>query len=65
MFSYDIVFTEHIFENGIDFFSFFTFDLDLEGHPTNGFEQGLCFLVACRVSFEVVKSACFHMTSFL
>ena len=50
---------------GTDFFSFFTFDLDLEGHPTNGFEQGLCFLVACRVSFEVVKLACFHMTPFL
>ena len=43
---------------------FCTFDLDLEGHPTNGFEKGWCFKIACRVSFEVSRSACFHMMSF-
>ena len=65
LFSHDVVFIGHIFERGCLFVFICIFDLDLEGHPTNGFERGWCFCIAYRMFFEVVKSACFHMTSFL
>ena len=39
LFSHDVVFIEHIFEKGYPIFIVNTFDLDLEGHTTKGFEQ--------------------------